>query len=73
MQNRPLVKYWWARDKPEPHPDPSLLDPIDSEQYIRVTKPVHSMLQIANDNVIADIWLKLFSSMVHVHQNIHDA
>lgn len=49
-QHRERVNYYQTRQSEDPFPDPSLLDPIDSEQHAHINQSIESMLKKAEDN-----------------------
>lgn len=49
-EDRPRVNFYTARTEEDPFPDPSLLDPIDSDQHGEIIAEIGNLKKIARDN-----------------------
>lgn len=55
QKNRPPVNFYSARLEEDPFPDPSLLDPVDSEQHDTITSVVADMKDTDRHNGLPEV------------------
>lgn len=68
--DRPHVDYYQVREEPDPFPDKSLLDPVDSEQHADVTEAIDKIVQDASDSGFTPAKLPELKEIVSTHMDI---
>lgn len=67
---RPKVNYFDVHNQPDPFPDSSLLDPVDSDQHDAIVDAVEKMVTNANDNGFPDERMPELPAVVNDHIDI---
>lgn len=68
--NRLNIKYYAARQKEDPFPDASLLDPIDEDQHDEIKFSEASMFKSAKNKSISHEQHKALKTISSVHMDI---
>lgn len=68
--DHPRANYYMAQTEEDPFPDPSLLDPLDSEQHDDVLGAVHDMIERSKSNGLPDQYHDRLEKMVYSHLDV---
>lgn len=67
---RPHVDYYQVREEPDPFPDSSLMDPIDSSQTEEVDSEINNMIDNAVENGFPSAHVSALKKLVSDHTDI---